>query len=776
MLNLAAGFSQSEYTLTRSLRFRASASAYLNRTPPADGNRTKWSVIFAVKRGVIGSGSTQTIFCAATSSSERHMIRFNGDVIQHVLVRSGSTVFDVNTTAVFRDPSAFYLIKIDYDTSQATASDRAKITVNNVQQATTGTYPSLNYSAGYINSTLPHNIGQETSNFYFDGYLAEFIFTDGVNPANSAVYSTNTLTGVAQPAAYTGTYGTNGFYLDFEDTSSVAALGTDDSGNGNNWTVNNVSLTAGVTYDSMTDVPTLTSATASNFCVGNPLSIGPNASLSNGNLSGSLTGSGGWAGSICGLTSGKWYYEATNTASAGNSRWVGFLSDVYTKNDNSWSFSTQTALYANDARNGNNASYGATWTTNDVIGVALDLSTSNGSITFYKNGVSQGVMFSSLTSSAGWRPLISGGGTGTTMVMNFGQQPFAYTPPTGFVALNTFNLPTATILKGNTVMDATLYTGNGSTQTITNAAGFQPDFIWIKRRSGANSHQLVDSIRGTTKYIFSDSAVAEETRTDQVTAFNSNGFSLSTNVAVNAASGTYVGWQWKGGSTVSNTDGTITSQVNANPSSGFSVLTYTGTGVNATVGHGLGVAPKMFIVKGRNAATSPNVWNSALSGTEYFLLEQTTAVQTDATKWNSLTPTSSVINLGTQGATNGNGTTYVMYCFAEIDGFSKLATYVGNGSADGPFVYLGFRPKFLLFKTKGTAGDWIMLDTSRDPENVMDARLQANAADAESTTTFIDAVSNGFKVRTTNANINTSSATVTCMAFSENPFKNSLAR
>jgi hypothetical protein len=709
------------------------------------------------------------------------------DDILYVDLYDGSQLGLVKSANVLRDPSAWYHIVVVFDTTNATSSNRLRLYINGVQVTsfkTTPIYPAQN-TAGVINTTGQHNISSDPAfgGSFIDGYLTEINFIDGQALTPSSFGSTNATTGVWQPARYTGSYGTNGFYLPFTDnsaltTSSNVGLGKDFSGNGNYWTTNNISITAGVTYDSMTDVPTLTSATAANFAVANPLSVGANTALTNGNLTGTLTGSGGWSATICGLTSGKWYYEATVTANSGNSMWVGFLSDVYALNNNGWSFNTQTALYANDARNGNNASYGATWTTNDVIGVALDLSTSSGSITFYKNGVSQGVMFSSLTSSAVWRPLVSGGGTGTTMVMNFGQRPFTYTPPTGFVALNAFNLPTSTIVKGNTVMDATLWAGNSSTQSIVNAAPFKPDFVWIKNRTGANNHALFDSVRGATLRLYSDSTIAEQTEATTLTAFNSNGFSVSSSGAVNASANNYVGWQWQAGqgSTSSNTNGTITSTVSVNASAGFSVVTYTGTAVAATVGHGLGVAPQFIVVKMRSSTQNWLVYHQSLGNTNAMFLDLTNASTANILYWNNTSPTSSVVSIGSGNGVNSSGNTYVAYCWTPIAGYSAFGSYTGNGSTDGTFIYLGFRPKFFMIKVTNAVNAWLIVDSSRSTYNVMGSYLIPNASDAEGSATVMDFVSNGVKMRNTFNGWNASGENYIYMAFAENPFKNALAR
>jgi hypothetical protein len=788
------GGSPSGYNLTRSLRFRASASAYLNRTQSNSGGGNRWTYSSWLKRGALGVGSR--LLCTSSgvgATNSLAEIYFDGsDRLGFFQFNGGTTYTNLITTQVFRDPSAWYHIVVSYDDTQATSTNRVKFYVNGVQVTafSTASYPSQNFNSFFNTSTNPVWIGVYIGNsLYLDGYLAEVNFIDGQALTPSSFGSTNALTGVWQPAPYTGTYGTNGFYLPFTSNSTAAALGTDFSGNSNTWTTNNISVTAGVTYDSMTDVPTLTSATASNYCVGNPLSVGANTSLSNGNLSGTLTGSGGWAGTIGGLTSGKWYYEATVTANSGNSMWVGFLSDVYTLNNNAWAFSTQVALYANDGRNGNNAAYGATWTTNDVIGIALDISTSSGSVTFYKNGVSQGVMFSSLTSSAVWRPLISGGGTGTTIAMNFGQRPFSYAPPTGFVALNTFNLPAATIVKGNTVMDATIWTGNGGVQTITNAAGFKPDLVWMKSRGAtyvSNNNNLFDSVRGANIALFSDLTNSEITYTNRMNSFNSNGF--TTDSGYNANSGTFVGWQWQAGqgTNTTNTAGSITSTVSVNASAGFSVVTYTGTGSAATIGHGLGVAPKMIIAKSRsNAGGDSGIWvvyHASLTSASYFLyLNQTNAETLATTVWNATAPTSTVFSVGTASG-SGTASTHVAYCWSEIDGFSKFGRYTGNGSTDGPFVYLGFRPKYLLIKlatgVPSGFGDWRILDSARNTFNVVNTALSANSTAADNTGTAFntDFLSNGFKLRSSYNDVNLNGQTLIYAAFAENPFKNSLAR
>jgi hypothetical protein len=330
-------------------------------------------------------------------------------------------------------------------------------------------------------------------------------------------------------------------------------------------------------------------------------------------------------------------------------------------------------------------------------------------------------------------------------------------------------------------MAATTYTGNLTGQSITNTASgasFQPDLVWIKSRSAATDHKLTDSVRGVTNALISNTTGAETTDLTGVTAINSNGFTVGASTVYNNTGVTYVGWQWKaGGSAVSNTSGSITSSVSAGATQGFSVVTYTGTGANATVGHGLGVAPKMIITKPRNSADNWISWHTSLGATGYIYLNLINASATAATVWNSTLPTSTVFSIGTSSNINSSGQTQVAYCFSEVAGYSKFGSYTGNGSADGTFVYLGFRPKFVLFKRTDSLASWGMHDASRDTYNEVGKTLYPDGSSAEDASTRImDFLSNGFKCRQNNADSNASGATYIYAAFAENPTKYALAR
>ncbi len=340
-----------------------------------------------------------------------------------------------------------------------------------------------------------------------------------------------------------------------------------------------------------------------------------------------------------------------------------------------------------------------------------------------------------------------------------------------------------TINDGSKHFQAVTYTGNGSTNTITGFS-FQPDFVWIKGRSGATDHAIYDAVRGTTLDLASNTTAAETTQSTGLTAFNSTGFTLGALSKVNTNGATYVAWGWNaGGSTVSNTSGSITSQVRANPTAGFSVVTYTGTGANANVGHGLGVAPGFIIIKRRTGSPySWPVYHSGFSGgaNDYLILDGTQAKASNIVVWNNTNPTSSVFSIGTDAFINGSGAPYVAYCFAPVAGYSAFGSFVGNNSADGPYVFLNFRPKFILIKGSTNASHWAMFDSSRDTYNVAGTDILLANSSGASITTYpeIDFLSNGFKVRATDANsyINAASQTYIYAAFAENPFRTARAR
>jgi len=799
----------SGYQISRSLRFNSADSAYLNRTPAVAGNRQIWTWSGWVKFGTFKDDNT--LFSSGSGVAAWSYLAFNSSSLTITETTAGAQ-YTLVTTQVFRDPSAWYHIVVAVDTTQATSSNRIKFYVNGSQitSFSTANYPTQNYNT-YYNSATQHGVGRlydGGGGYYFNGYMTEVNFIDGQALTPSSFGSTNAQTGVWQPKAYSGTYGTNGFYLNFSDNSNTTAatLGKDYSGNGNNWTPNNFSVTAGAGNDSLVDTPTpygtdtgVGGEVRGNYATWNPLAYhaapgGTGVStFSDGNLTATTTGS-VWSDvfSTIAVSSGKWYSEFSFD---GGDRTVGIF------NVGRYSVSSLTDLFQGAAggygyynagqkyNNGTGVSYGASYTTGDIIGVALDLD--GGNLTFYKNGVSQGVAYTGLSGTFVFA--MSAYFASAIKYANFGQRPFAYTAPSGYKALCTQNLPTPTIGATSATLASqffapTLWTGDG-TNNRTIVTGLQSDFVWIKRRDAALSHQIFDAVRGAGKVIYSDTADAEVNQgAYYVQQFNSNNFLLgSTDSAVNAIGATYVAWNWNaGGSTVSNTTGSISSQVRANPTAGFSVVTYTGQSGAGTVGHGLGVAPSMIIVKSRsNNQYGWAIWHSSFTQNEYILFDTSAKVTGSTSYWNSSAPSTwtSAFGVGSQPKyVNNSGDTFVAYCWAQVPGYSAIATYTGNGSADGPFVFTGFRPAFLLIRSTGNLAGyhWFMFDNKRDPYNVTQNPLGAASAAAEPISASgyreLDMLSNGFKIRASGDQINYSTQTYIYMAFADNPFKYVLAR
>jgi hypothetical protein len=786
----ASGNQGGDYTIARSLRFRNSASAYLNRTPATSSNRKTFTFSAWVKLGALTSfaslfgqysdGGNQSLF-AIRGAGEG-----NDNQIRFYDIASSAFTTNIYWSPLYRDYSAWYHVVFVADTTQATDTNRIKLYVNGVQVTSTvsATYPAQNTDLR-ININASHIIGQSgANNFYSDGYLTEVNFIDGQALTPSSFGQTSATTGVWQPKKYAGTYGTNGFYLPFTDNSTTTTLGNDFSGNGNNWTTNNISLTAGSTYDSMTDVPTLTDINTANYAVFNPIAPA-SQTLSNGNLQASTASTGATPSTIL-ASSGKWYAEIALVS--GTFHRVGVCNSNGIAKD--LGGSADGWCYLSDARvynNGATTSYGVTSTNGDIINVALDLD--NGRVWYGKNGtwMASGNPATNSNPSQTFTAnqtmafaVASGSGT-IVYTGNFGQRPFSYTPPTGFVALNTFNLPTPTIgatasTQANKYFDATLYTGDNTARSIVNSGSMPSDLVWSKARNTSSGNYFFDVVRGVGKLLNSANTNAEGTLPNSVTAFNSNGFGLGTDPdgVVNQAGNTYVAWQWRANGTgVSNTAGSITSTVSANTSAGFSVVTYTGTGTAGTVGHGLGVTPSMIIVKRRNGTGTWFVNHIALTATQNLYLETTDSVQSDNVFASRGSTTFGVTN---SVGINTNTGTYVAYCFAEVAGYSKFGSYTGNGSADGTFVYTGFRPRYVMVKRTDTTSNWRIYDTSRDPINVAGNTLYANLSNAEASGTDIDFLSSGIKIRTTDGNWNASGGTYIYMAFAETPTKYSLAR
>ena len=325
-----------------------------------------------------------------------------------------------------------------------------------------------------------------------------------------------------------------------------------------------------------------------------------------------------------------------------------------------------------------------------------------------------------------------------------------------------------TINKSSSFQNQVIYTGNGSTQSVT-GVGFQPDWTWCKQRNTARNHGLFDAVRGVTKILYSNDSSGQATAATSLTSFNSDGFSCGGETETNANGGTYVSWNWKAnGAGSANTAGSINSTVSANTTSGFSIVSYTGTGANATVGHGLGSLCKFIIIKRLNSTNDWEIGSTAL-GWDKHLYFTTGAANTSSNRWQSTAPTNSVFYLGPAAGNNASSSPLIAYCFAEKQGYSKFGSYTGNGNADGTFVYTGFKPAFILIKRYDGADTWTIYDNKRTGFNVDNNPLFANATTTESTDDDLDILSNGFKIRRNSGRINTDGANMVYMAFAEAP-------
>jgi len=785
---------------TQSLRFDKGSSAYLSRTPAGASNQKTWTWSCWLKRGNLVSGR---IFDAGANDENWTTIGFSNDQIYAEHRVSDSTVFKVFSTALLRDTSAWYHIVVAFDTANSTASDRLKLYINGVEATYASTaYGSINTDT-YINSTTVHHFSRFHSDTqHFDGYLAEANLIDGAALAPSSFGETKN--GVWIPIDTSGlTFGTNGFRLQFADNAVGTPenegvveddnIGRDTSGEHNHWTSSNI-----VASDcAMPDSP------ENNFATLNPLVPATYATYSEGNLKLSHS-SNGWAMSFgtFAVSSGKWYFELVHVAGSINTG-IGITLDNVAGATSDGNI-TGGYMYTNDGTkyiNGTSSSYGDAYATGEVVACALDLD--NGTLTFYNENVSQGEATTGLTGT--FCPFASIHYATTNIVVNFGQDSsfagnetaqgntdgkgigdFYYAPPSGFLALCTSNISEPTIganslTQADDYFETVLWAGNGTDDTAI-AVNFQPDFTWIKQRTSTAYHNLSNSTSGATKALFSNDTDAEGTNSDRLKAFTSTGFTLGDASDVNAGSNTYVAWNWKANgstatATISESGDNPAAVVQANPTAGFSLITYTGTGDAGTIAHGLGAVPTMMIIKNRDVTDSWAVYhgaNTAAPATDYLILNTSAATADSATMWADTAPTDSVFTVHDSHQVNANGEKYVAYVFADIEGYSKMGSYTANNDADGPFVYTGFRPAFVMFKDTTNTSAWIIKDSVRGTVNPNLPHLAVHTTAAEGSTADCDFLSNGFKIRQADAAIsfaNKAAAKMIYMAFAEQSFK-----
>lgn len=758
-LLLRTAATTSTYNVERSLYFTSVDTTYFTKTFASAGNQKTFTFAFWVKRHRLGPD--QYIWTTATAGSTttpRGSFRFNtSDQLVLSFNPTGSLFYTLTSAARFRDTNAWMHIVVSCDTTQATDTDRTKIYVNNVLQTVSGTYVPQNTDLPY-NSTVPQQIGRNVQSGadYLDGGLADIHFIDGQALTPSAFTEVNITTSKLDPKAYSGSYGTNGYRLLLADPASTTTIAADSSGNSNNWTATNFPTSSGVPIFSIVDSPSsYGSGSAGGDVRGNYATIDrlqtltTVAGITRSNLRHTSTTNGQTALGSIGVSSGKWYWEIITSAGSTETQ-VGVHTGI-----------TASTTYSLGS---NNVTYGIRF---DADAGTLDYTTNGSSWTSIATGLTSGPYF----------PYFRNGGTTVKNVdINFGQSAWVYAAPSGYVALCDTNLPTPAISNPSTVLDVALWTGTGSSLNVT-GLGFSPDLVWIKSRSAATTHAVYDTNRGVQLDLATPSLAAETTETQGLTAFNSDGFTVGTLAKVNTSAATYAGWCWDGGSsTVTNTSGTISSQVRANASAGFSIVTYTGTGVAGTVGHGLNVAPSFIIARRRNQASSNWLTYHASLGAGNIVQLHSTAASSASGVWNSTAPTSTVFSIGTTSTINSSGDNFVAYCFSAVNSYSAAGSYTGNGSTGGPFINLGFRPAVLLIKMTSSTGNWVLLDYKREGYNVDNDGLFPNTTDAEGVTDLLDLTSTGFKIRSTDASVNTSSGTYIYYAWAEAAFKNARAR
>jgi hypothetical protein len=529
-----------------------------------------------------------------------------------------------------------------------------------------------------------------------------------------------------------------------------------------------------------------------NYAVLNPL-LGRSASLNfeHANLRAQFGGGGSHAG-MAGFgmpgSSGKYYWEVTLKEQKEGG--LGIVSEDFDLEAGNTSFGTDTAnggqgwewIVSEGRRDNNNVETNNSHTVpnvGDTIGFLLD--TDAGTCTIEINGVAQtagnGAEYTNIPTDKTIYPYFRlGGASGdANLDWNFGQMPFLY-EPTGYQHVATNNLPEPTIKNGKEHFEAKLYSGTNSSNAITGLE-FSPDLIWIKVRDAADNHVLVDTIRGTDSVLFSNSNDAEASSFSRFTSFDSNGFTVDTSdTAWNNSSNDYVAWCWKaGGTAVSNTNGTITSSVSANTEAGFSIVSYTGNStLGATIGHGLSSAPECIFTKNRDTAADWAVYHVAQDATapenKYMALNTADATATAVDRWNNTAPTSTVFTVGDAVQTNG-ANDMIAYCWHSVEGYSKFGSYTGNGSADGSYVELGFKPSLIILKSSSSAFDWQIYDSTRSPNNPATLTLRPNQTASEVTSgNDLDILSNGFKARDNGSINNNSGSTYVYMAFAESPF------
>ena len=775
------------------------SNEFLNKTwGTTETDADKFTISMWIKRNNTDSGSTQYWLVGAQTGAESN-IKIQYDKIDVHLTGSN---YDFRGTRVLRDTSAWYHLVFRYDSDEGSAGDRFRCYINGELEtwATSSTIPS-GQDGEFLKDTNAIQIGSyDGSSNMFNGYIAQVVALDGQSLAPASFAETSSDTGAwIMKEPLTGlTFGNNGFLLEFKETgtgtASTSTIGADTSGETNHLTSNNM-----VSGDSARiDTP------VNNFCTLNALSnVG--TVLSEGNLKATADSADyHTTESTFAVSSGKWYveYGATDADSTGNTLFgihlhsaglAGISAVNYLgKTSTSYAYSNNGNIYSNNAVA---SSAPAEFDSGDVIAIALDMDANT--IKWYKNN---NLEVTTTSVPDGLYTFVIQHHTNEDGVMNFGQDSsfsgtetaqnnadgngegdFYYSPPSGYLALCSKNLPEVEIGQeaddlASDYFNTVIYTGNDTSGHAITGMGFSPDLLWIQPRSNGDNGVAFDAVRGSDKQLKLNGTDTEDTHDPARITLEADGFDLDTTDAnYNGNARTYVAHGWLAGTAFSGTStGSGTGKDysgQSNEDAGFSVSTYLGNGsAGHTIPHNLSVAPDFVVVKRRTG--SADWWgvfhsaNTSAPATDYLVLNATDATADLDEVWNDVLPSSSVVTLGTNNGVNGNDVPYLMYAFHNVEGYSHFGSYTGNGNADGAFCWTGFEPAFVMTKRVDSTSQWGVWDNKRST-NPNNATLYANTTDGEVTTEPMDFLSNGFKLRNSNADpANASGGTYVFMAFS----------
>lgn len=762
--------------------FEGNSGSYLNRTF-VSGNQLNWTYRTTLRKTDIDTDGM--IFSGSYDSNNLFYLQMRNNTFSNTFSiiwrQNSSTTRKLDTSFSLSDPNAFYDIIVQFDSSQTSAAQRLRVILNGVEVTTFSTDDRSTISQNselVINSDSIHTIGTYSlsPSSYFSGIMCLSEFIDGKTIDKSELgffdpYGTWVVT------PYKRNYGTNGHRLSFTDTTIPQAIGYDSSGNGNHWTVNNIS-TDDVVKDTWTNI-----LATSNVLDSDRDSI----TTSEGNLKlvKSTASNSPTALSTIGMTDGKYFASLkweSITDSAPSANYIG--TGVITRNGlNAVTYFAANSVDA--ASNGNKRvvingstpvfdTYGdGYFVDGKEVDIALDLDAQE--VTFYLDGVNQGAIALPPTDDPWFFYNTSDGGSnGYTAVWNFGQKPFSYTPPSGFKTLCTANASIPTITDGGEHFQVITWTGDGTNDRMISVP-FDPDFVWIKNRDSSSDHATHDRVRGNDRALATNKSDSESNNTGYFT-FVEGGFEVSYSGSAGATSrwnnngDRYIAWCWKiNGSSTTNNDGTIESTVLSDRHTGMSLCLTTGTGATGTFGHGLSSEPEFILSKNLDSnydwATAFNISGQKI---DPLYLNLTNSEGTNV-RYGLITDTT--IGVTNREQVNRTGDQYIHWAIHSVNGYSKIGSYTGNGNTDGPFVTLGFVAKYILIKRIDSAGSWVIRDTSRNPNNNISNMLFSESNSIEVTSgADISLTTNGFKVRNSASGTNASGGTYVFMAFAERPF------